>query len=191
MGLVTIGIFALNVQGIEGAIIQMLSHGIVSAALFLCVGVVYDRMHTRRIDRYGGLVHRMPAYAAVFMVFTLAAVAVPGTSGFVGEFLALLGGFLVNRWVAVFAATGMVLSVAYMLWLYRRVIFGKLEREELKKILDLSPREIAVFAPLVAVVLWMGIYPAPFLEAIHASVANLLLRYETAGVLHAATLAAN
>jgi NADH-quinone oxidoreductase subunit M len=190
MGFVTIGIFALNVQGIEGAIIQMLSHGVISAALFLCVGVVYDRMHTRLIDSYGGLVHRMPAYAFVFMVFTLGAVAVPGTSGFVGEFLTLLGGFLVNPWVAAFAATGMVLGVAYMLWLYRRVVFGKLEREELKKILDLSPREIAVFAPLVALVFWIGIYPAPFLDAIHASVANLLHQYEAAAA-HAASLAAN
>ncbi len=191
MGFVTIGIFALNVQGIEGAIIQMLSHGVVSAALFLCVGVVYDRVHTRMIDRYGGLVHRMPMYAFVFMVFTLAAVAVPGTSGFVGEFLTLLGGFLANPWVAAFAATGMVLGVAYMLWLYRRVIFGKLEREELKKILDLSPREIAIFAPLVVLVLWIGIYPTPFLDAIHASVANLLQHYEVANAAHnAAALAA-
>jgi NADH-quinone oxidoreductase subunit M len=191
MGFVTIGIFALNIQGLEGAIVQMLSHGVVSAALFLCVGVVYDRVHSRLIARYGGLVHRMPVYAALFMVFTLAAVAVPGTSGFVGEFLALLGGFLVNRWVAAFAATGMVLGVAYMLWLYRRVIFGRLEKEDLKRILDLSPREIAVFAPLAAVVLWIGIYPEPFLDAIHASVANLLQHYETAGIAHAAALAAN
>lgn len=191
MGFVTIGIFALNVQGIEGAIIQMLSHGVVSAALFLCVGVVYDRVHTRRIDRYGGLVHRMPKYAFVFMVFTIAAVAVPGTSGFTGEFLTLLGGFLADPWVAAFAATGMVLGVAYMLWLYRRVVFGKLEREELKKILDLNPREIGIFAPLIALVFWIGIYPTPFLDAIHASVATLLQHYETANAaIGAAAVAA-
>jgi NADH-quinone oxidoreductase subunit M len=193
MGFVTIGIYALNAQGIEGAIIQMLSHGIISAALFLCVGVVYDRMHTRLIASYGGLVHRMPVYAFVFMVFTLGSVAVPGTSGFVGEFLTLLGGFLANIWVAVFAATGMVLGVAYMLWLYRRVIFGKLEKEELKRLLDLSPREIAIFAPLVVIVLWMGVYPAPFLDAIHASVANLLQNFDsaTAAAHVAGGLAAN
>ncbi len=189
MGFVTIGIFALNVPGLEGAIIQMLSHGVISAALFLCVGVVYDRVHSRLIARYGGLVHRMPLYAFVFMVFTFGSVGVPGTSGFVGEFLALLGGFLVNVWVAVFAATGMVLGVAYMLWLYRRVIFGKLEREDLKKILDLSPREIVVFAPLVALVLWIGIYPAPFFDVIRASAENLAQRYETVGA-HAKSLAA-
>jgi NADH-quinone oxidoreductase subunit M len=135
----------------------------------------------------------MPVYAFVFMVFTLGSVAVPGTSGFVGEFLTLLGGFLVNTWVAVFAATGMVLGVAYMLWLYRRVIFGKLEKEELKRLLDLSPREIAIFAPLVVIVLWMGVYPAPFLDAIHASVANLLQNFDsaTAAAHVAGGLAAN
>ena len=188
MGFVTIGIFALNVQGVEGAIVLMLSHGVVSAALFLCVGVVYDRVHSRLISRYGGLVHRMPVYAAVFMLFTMAAVAVPGTSGFVGEFLSLLGGFLANPWVAAFAATGMVLSVAYMLWLYRRVVFGKLEKEDLKNLLDLSPREIAVFAPLAVLVVWMGVYPDSFLDVIHVSVANLLQKYD---VVNAAALAAN
>jgi NADH-quinone oxidoreductase subunit M len=180
MGFVTIGIFALNTQGVEGALVQMLSHGAVSAALFLCVGVLYDRMHSRLIGSYGGLVHRMPIYAAVFMVFTLAAIGLPGTSGFVGEFLSLLGAFLVNTWVAVLAATGVILAVAYMLWLYRRVIFGKLEKPELKAILDLSPREIVVFAPLVAVVFWIGIYPSSFLDLMHASVANLIEQYEVA-----------
>ncbi|MGB8274523.1 MAG: NADH-quinone oxidoreductase subunit M [Alphaproteobacteria bacterium] len=190
MGLVTMGIFALNVQGIEGAIIQMLSHGVVSAALFLCVGVVYDRVHSRLIARYGGLVHRMPWYAVVFMVFTLASIGVPGTSGFVGEFLTLLGAFLVNKWVAAFAATGMILGVAYMLWLYRRVIFGALVREDLKRLLDLSPREIAVFAPLVVLVIWMGVYPKPFLDVIHTSVDHLVAGYQQAGTAPAAALAA-
>jgi NADH-quinone oxidoreductase subunit M len=190
MGLVTMGIFALNAEGIEGAIIQMLSHGVVSAALFLCVGVIYDRVHSRLIARYGGLVHRMPWYAAVFMVFTLAAVGVPGTSGFVGEFLTLVGAFLVNRSVAAFAATGMILGVAYMLWLYRRVIFGTLVREDLKKITDLSLREVAVFAPLVAIVIWMGVYPMPFLDVVHVSVDHLIKHYEMARAAPDGTLVA-
>jgi NADH-quinone oxidoreductase subunit M len=180
MGLVTMGIFALNVEGIEGALIQMLSHGVVSAALFLCVGVVYDRVHSRLIARYGGLVHRMPAYAAVLMVFTLAAIGVPGTSGFVGEFLTLVGAFLVSKPVAAFAATGMILGVAYMLWMYRRVIFGALVREDLKKITDLNLREVAVFAPLIAIVIWMGVYPSSFLDVFHVSVDHLLKTYEMA-----------
>jgi NADH-quinone oxidoreductase subunit M len=184
------GIFALNAEGIEGAIIQMLSHGVVSAALFLCVGVIYDRVHSRLIARYGGLVHRMPWYAAVFMVFTLAAVGVPGTSGFVGEFLTLVGAFLVNRSVAAFAATGMILGVAYMLWLYRRVIFGTLVREDLKKITDLSLREVAVFAPLVAIVIWMGVYPMPFLDVVHVSVDHLIKHYEMARAAPDGTLVA-
>ena len=180
MGFVTIGIFTATNQGIAGAIFQMLSHGIVSAALFLCVGVVYDRLHTREIARYGGLVHRMPAYAAVFMVFTLASVGLPGTSGFVGEFLVLLGAFEVNTWVCFLAATGVILSAAYMLFLYRRVIFGKLERTELQAMLDLNPREIAVFAPLVVLVLWMGIYPSSFLDPIQMSVQNLVDQHQAA-----------
>ncbi len=180
MGFVTIGIFTLNMQGIEGAIFQMLSHGIVSAALFLIVGVLYDRKHSRLIASYGGLVHRMPTFAFVFMIFVLASVGLPGTSGFVGEFLSLVGAFQVNTMVALLAATGMVLAVAYMLWLYRRVIFGKLEKEELKDILDLSPREIAVFAPLVILVFWMGIYPSSFLDVMHASVGNLIADFEIA-----------
>ncbi len=152
----------------------MLSHGIVSSALFLCVGVVYDRMHSRLIDSYGGMVHRMPRYALVFMIFALASVGLPGTSGFIGELLVLVGVFQVNTWVATLAATGVVLGAAYMLWLYRRVIFGALTKEELKGILDLSPREIAIFAPLVVIVFWMGIYPNAFLDVMHASVANLI-----------------
>ncbi len=180
MGFVTIGIFTFNVQGIEGAIFQMLSHGIVSAALFLCVGVVYDRMHSRLIATYGGLVHRMPVYAAVFMVFMLASVGLPGTSGFVGELLVLVGVYQVSTWVAALAATGVVLGAAYMLWLYRRVVFGELTKPELKSILDLNAREIAVFAPLVLAVIWMGVYPSSFLDLIHASAQNLVDNYEAA-----------
>jgi len=174
MGFVTLGIFTLQTQGVEGALYQMLSHGVVAGALFLCVGVIYDRLHTREIARYGGLNSRMPVYACIFMLFTLASVGLPGTSGFVGEFLVLLGAFQISSWAALFAAFGLVLGPAYMLYLYRRVIFGKLVHEDLKAILDLSPREIALFAPLVAVVLWMGLYPASFLGPMHASVAKLI-----------------
>ena len=180
MGLVTVGIFAANQQGIEGAMIQMLSHGVVSAALFLVVGVVYDRIHSRDIARYGGLVERMPAYALFFMVFMLASVGLPGTSGFVGEFLVFVGAFQANTWVALLCTTGMVLGAAYMLYLYRRVIFGTLTKDDLKAILDLSWREKLVFAPLIAIVLWMGIYPLSFLEIMSASVANIVENYETA-----------
>jgi NADH-quinone oxidoreductase subunit M len=180
MGFVTVGIFTFNTQGIEGAIFQMLSHGVVSAALFLCVGVIYDRMHTREIARYGGLVHRMPAYAVVFMVFMLGAVGLPGTSGFVGEFLVLVGAYQANSWVAFLTTTGIILGAAYMLWLYRRIIFGKLEREDLKKIMDLSGRESLIFLPLIFVVLWMGIHPQPFFDIIHGSVANLIDNYQAA-----------
>ena len=180
MGFVTIGIFAVNVHGIEGSIYQMLSHGIVSGALFLCVGVVYDRLHTREIARYGGLAKNMPAYALVFMVFTMASVGLPGTSGFVGEFLVLMGAFEANSWVALFAATGLILGAAYMLYLYRRIAFGKLTKDDLKELLDLSPREVIVFVPLIVMVLWMGVYPSTFLEPIHASVSKLINDYQLA-----------
>jgi NADH-quinone oxidoreductase subunit M len=180
MGFVTLGIFTLTYQGVQGAVIQMISHGVVSGALFLCVGVIYDRIHTREISRYGGLVERMPKYALVFMVFMLASVGLPGTSGFVGEFLILVGAFQVNTWVAALATTGIILGAAYMLYLYRRVIFGKLEKEDLKAILDLSPREIAIFVPLVVVTIWMGVYPAPFLEVMDASIANLIEQHKMA-----------
>ena len=180
MGFVTIGIFTFNVQGIEGAIFLMLSHGVVSAALFLCAGVVYDRMHSRLIGSYGGLVHRMPAYAAVLMVFMLASVGLPGTSGFIGEILVLVGIFQVNTWVAALAAIGVILSAAYMLWMYRRMIFGALTKDELKSILDLDRRELAIFAPLVLVVLWMGIYPSSFLDGIAVSAQNLVDNYAAA-----------
>jgi NADH-quinone oxidoreductase subunit M len=186
MGFVTAGIFAPNLQGIEGAIFQMLSHGIVSAALFLCVGVVYDRMHSREIATYGGLVHRMPAYAAVFMVFTLASVGLPGTSGFIGEFLVMAGTFQANTWVAALITTGIILGAAYMLWLYRRVIFGELTKEGLKNILDLDRREVMVFAPLVAMVLWMGIYPSSFFGVMEPAVDKLIHQYQAsqAAALH-------
>jgi NADH-quinone oxidoreductase subunit M len=180
MGMVTIGIFSLNKQGIEGALFQMLSHGIVSGALFLCVGVVYDRIHTREIARYGGLATRMPAYALVFMLFTMASVGLPGTAGFVGEFLVLVGAFKVSFWLAALAASGMVLGAAYMLWLYRRVVFSRLTRDDLKAILDLSPREIAVFAPLVVLTLWMGIYPSSFTAFFDASVNAMVIRHQAA-----------
>ena len=174
MGFVTIGLFTLTTQGVEGGLMTMLSHGVVSAALFLCVGVVYDRRRSRLIASYGGLVHRMPAYAFVFMVFTMAAIGLPGTGGFVGEFLVLAGAFRIDTRVAALAALGMVLGAAYMLWLYRRVIFGELVKEELKAIRDLGRREIAMFAPLVAVVFWMGVYPESFLGAMRASVDTLI-----------------
>jgi NADH-quinone oxidoreductase subunit M len=188
MGFVTVGTFSLTVQGIEGAIIQMLSHGVVSAALFLVVGVVYDRMHSRTVDTYGGLVHRMPSYAFMFMLFMMASVGLPGTSGFVGEFLILVGIFQVNTLVAALTTTGIILGAAYMLYLYRRIIFGKLTKESLQKIFDLSGREIAVFAPLALVVIWMGIYPMPFLDAMHASVNHLIGQVETARTLNDAVV---
>ncbi len=180
MGYVTMGIFALNMNGIQGGIYQMLSHGLVSGALFLCVGVVYDRMHTREIAAYGGLVNRMPKYAVVFLIFTLANVGLPGTSGFVGEFLTLIGVFQVNTWVAMFATTGVILSAAYALWLYRRVVFGVLEKESLKTILDLSGREKLILYPLVAMVILFGIYPVPVFDVTNASVEALVSNYHEA-----------
>ena len=180
MGFVTMGIFTLTHQGVEGGIFQMLSHGVVSGALFLCVGVIYDRMHTREIAAYGGLVNRMPIYAACFMVFTLANVGLPGTSGFVGEFLTMLGAFAVNSWVAIFATTGIILSAAYALYVYRRVIFGDLVKPALQTIRDLSAREFAILAPLVVVTILMGLYPKPIFDVTSASVANLISDYHTA-----------
>ncbi|MBE2278385.1 MAG: NADH-quinone oxidoreductase subunit M [Rhodobacteraceae bacterium] len=177
MGYVTMGIFAANQQGIDGAIFQMLSHGFISGALFLCVGVIYDRMHTREIDAYGGLVNRMPAYALVFMFFTMANVGLPGTSGFIGEFLTLMGIFQVNTWVAMFATSGVILSASYALWLYRRVVFGPLIKEALKSIADMSGREKAIFAPLVAMTLILGIYPSLVTDIIGPSVSQLVETY--------------
>ena len=180
MGFVTMGTFTMTSEGLQGALVQMLSHGIVSAALFLCVGVVYDRLHTREIARYGGLADTMPKYATVFMVFMLASVGLPGTSGFVGEFLSLIGAFQVNTWVTFFATTGMILGAAYMLFLYRRIIFGVILREDVRAMLDLDWRELAVFAPMIAIVLWMGIYPSSFLRPMQPSVANLIERVQVA-----------
>lgn len=174
MGYVTIGIYTFNQQGIEGGIIQMLSHGLVSAALFLCVGVVYDRMHTKEIKRFGGIVKSMPVYAAVFMLFTMASIGLPATSGFVGEFMVLVGIFKENKWIAALTATGVVLGAAYMLWLYARVIFGKIVHRDIEVLTDLSKRELAYFVPLIVLVLIMGIYPALFLDPMHASVENLM-----------------
>jgi NADH-quinone oxidoreductase subunit M len=185
MGFVTMGIFTFTVQGVDGAIFQMLSHGIVSAALFLCVGVVYDRMHTREIAAYGGLVNRMPLYAVCFMVFTMANVGLPGTSGFIGEFLTLLGAFKANTWVAFFATLGVILSAAYALWLYRRIIFGPLEKSSLKSITDLGYREVLVMAPLVLLTILFGFYPAPLMDVTAVSVNNLVSNYQAA--LKAAT----
>jgi NADH-quinone oxidoreductase subunit M len=180
MGYVTAGIFAANQQGIDGAIFQMISHGFVSGALFLAVGVIYDRMHTREIAAYGGLVNRMPAYAAVFMFFTMANVGLPGTSGFVGEFLTLVGMFKANTWIAAVAATGVILSAGYALWLYRRVVFGDLIKESLKAITDMDTREKAIFAPLVAATLILGVSPNLVLDLIGPSVTALLDQYHAA-----------
>ena len=191
MGFVTMGTFALTQQGIDGGIFQMLSHGVVSGALFLCVGVIYDRMHTREISAYGGLVNRMPIYAACLMVFSLANVGLPGTGGFVGEFLTMLGTFRVNTWVVIFAATGTILSAAYMLYLYARVIFGKLVKPALQTIKDLSAREVAILAPLVIATIIMGIYPKFVFDMTSVSVAHLVRQHQVAVAYdHAQTLAA-
>ncbi|MDG1995484.1 MAG: NADH-quinone oxidoreductase subunit M [Emcibacteraceae bacterium] len=187
MGFVTIGIFAFNTQGIEGSIIVMLAHGFVASALFLCVGVVYDRLHTREIDRYGGLVNIMPRYALVFMFFTMASVGLPGTANFVGEVLILVGIFKVSTWTAAIALTGVILGAAYMLVLYRRVVFGDLTKDDLKDLLDMDKREILIFTPLVIFTLWMGIYPTTFLDFIHVSVENLIVQHEASMATYHAT----
>jgi len=174
MGFVTMGIFALNKQGLDGAIFQMLSHGFISAALFLGVGVIYDRMHTRDIDAYGGLVIRMPVFALIFMLFTMANVGLPGTSGFVGEFLTLTAAFKANTWIAFGATTGVILSAGYALWLYRRVVFGDLVKESLKGISDMDVREKLLMAPLIIMTILLGIYPALILDLIGPSVNALL-----------------
>ncbi|TDL91097.1 NADH-quinone oxidoreductase subunit M [Meridianimarinicoccus aquatilis] len=185
MGYVTAGIFSANQQGLDGAIFQMISHGFISGALFLCVGVIYDRMHTREIAAYGGLVNRMPAYALIFLLFTMANVGLPGTSGFVGEFLTLMGMFQANTWVAAVATSGVILSAAYALWLYRRVVFGDLIKESLKSISDMNIRERAIFAPLVVMTILLGVYPSLVIDITGPSVAALLSDYQTA-VLDAA-----
>lgn len=180
MGYVTMGIFAANQQGVDGAIFQMLSHGFISGALFLCVGVVYDRMHTRQIDAYGGLVNNMPAYALIFMLFTMANVGLPGTSGFIGEFLTLVGIFQVNTWVALVATSGVVLSAAYALWLYRRVMMGDLIKESLRAITDLTRQEKLIFAPLIIMTILLGIYPALVLDMTGPSVQALVENFHAA-----------
>jgi NADH-quinone oxidoreductase subunit M len=180
MGFVTMGIFTANQQGVDGAIFQMISHGFISGALFLCVGVIYDRMHTREIDAYGGLVKRMPAYALVFMLFTMANVGLPGTSGFVGEFLTLVGVFQVSTVIGLLATTGVILSAAYALWLYRRVVLGDLIKESLKTISDMTTRERAIFAPLIVMTLLLGVYPSLITDIIGPSVEALLTHYDTA-----------
>ncbi|MBS7546344.1 NADH-quinone oxidoreductase subunit M [Ancylobacter oerskovii] len=190
MGFVTMGIFTMTQEGIQGAVFQMVSHGFVSGALFLCVGVVYDRMHTREIAAYGGLVHRMPVYATFFMVFTMANVGLPGTSGFIGEFLTMLAAFGRNSWVAFFAATGVIFSAAYALWLYRRVIFGPLEKESLKDILDVNRRELASLVPLLFFTILFGVWPGPILEACNVAVQAIVARADlAAGAAKAAALA--
>ena len=178
MGFVTLGIFTFTVQGIEGGIIQMISHGIVSAALFLCVGVVYDRLHTRDISRYGGLVNKMPIYAFSFMIFILASLGLPGTSGFVGEFLVLLSIFSINTYFAVFATTGVVLAATYSLWLYRRIIFGALIKDELSEMVDLTRREILIFAPLLMLTILIGIFPKPVIDIIEPSTKKIVSQIE-------------
>jgi len=180
MGFVTMGIFAANAQGVQGALFQMLSHGIVSGALFLCVGVIYDRMHTREIAAYGGLVNRMPIYAVVFMIFTMANVGLPGTSGFVGEFLSLTGTYQMSTWAAVVATTGIILGACYMLYLYWRICFGKLVHADAAAMKDLSIREYWLLAPIAAVVLWMGVYPESFMRPMRADIGRLLERVEPA-----------
>jgi NADH-quinone oxidoreductase subunit M len=180
MGFVTMGIFSMNAQGVQGAMFQMVSHGLVSGALFLCVGVIYDRMHTRDIAAYGGLVQRMPLYAVAFMVFTMANVGLPGTSGFVGEFLTLAGSFRANPWVTFFATTGVILSAAYALWLYRRVVFGELTKPSLQAIPDLNRREMLILAPLVLLVIYYGVQPNPILGAFDASTGKLLSQVQAA-----------
>ena len=181
MAIVTIGLFAFNRQGLEGSVIVMLSHGLVSGALFLCVGVVYDRLHTREIARYGGLSSTMPVFALFFLLFTMASIGLPGTSGFVGEFLSLMGAYQISSWVALVCTTGIILGAGYMLYLYRRVAFGVVPSEEVRAMPDLFARELWLLAPIAAVVLWMGVYPESFLKPIRGDVGRLLARLEASG----------
>ncbi len=176
MGYVTMGIFAVNQQGVDGAIFQMLSHGFISGALFLCVGVIYDRMHTREISRYGGLANNMPKYAMLFLLFTMASVGLPGTGNFVGEFLSLIGAYEISSWVAFVATTGIITGAAYMLYLYARIAYGAARTEEAAAMPDLTPREFALLAPLAIATLWMGIYPESFLAPMRNDVGAVLAR---------------
>jgi len=179
MGYVTLGIFSFNDQGFDGAMMVMLSHTFVAAALFLCVGVVYDRLHTREIGRYGGMAINMPRYAAVFMVFMLASIGLPGTSGFVGEFLSMQGAFLANSWYGLFAAVGVVLGAAYMLWLYRRLFYGPLVKDDVRAMPDLNFREVAMFSPLLILVLWIGIHPSTFRNVYAPTLEKALTDFQT------------
>ena len=180
MAIVTIGLFAFNRQGIEGAMIMMLSHGLVSGALFLCVGVIYDRLHTREISRYGGLAINMPRYALFFLFFTMASIGLPGTSGFVAEFLSLMGTYQVSTWIALLCTTSIILGAAYMLYLYRRIAFGEIKSDEVREMEDLSHRELWLLAPIAAVALWMGVYPESFMAPMRKDVAVLLARVDRA-----------
>jgi NADH-quinone oxidoreductase subunit M len=180
MAIVTAGLFAFNTQGIEGAMMVMLGHGLVSGALFLCVGVIYDRLHTREIARYGGLANNMPKYALLFMVFTMASVGLPGTSNFVGELLSLVGIYQASSWVALICTTGIILGAAYMLYLYRRVVYGPLDKPDVAAMPDLSVREVLLLAPIALAVLWMGVYPESFLAPMRADVASLTARIDRA-----------
>jgi NADH-quinone oxidoreductase subunit M len=180
MGFVTMGVFTANEQGVQGGLFQMISHGIISGALFLCVGVVYDRLHTREISAYGGLVNRMPLYAVAFMIFTMGNVGLPGTSGFVGEFLTLTGAFRINTWVAFIATSGVILSACYALWLYRRIIFGALEKSTLMGMFDLSRRELVLLVPLAVLAIYFGFHPGPIMDVTAASVDQLVANYNAA-----------
>jgi NADH-quinone oxidoreductase subunit M len=180
MGFVTMGLFAMTAQGVAGGIFQMISHGIVSAALFLCVGVIYDRMHTREIAAYGGLVNRMPVYAFAFMVFTLANIGLPGTTGFIGEFLTLIGTFQINNWAAFLATFGTILSACYALYLYRRIIFGVIEKPNLMGIVDLTGREIGTLLPLALLTIFFGVHPQPVIDASAASIEQIINGYQHA-----------
>jgi NADH-quinone oxidoreductase subunit M len=180
MAIVTMGLFAFNANGIDGAMMVMLGHGVVSGALFLCVGIIYDRLHTREIDRYGGLAINMPRYAVLFLLFTMASIGLPGTSNFVGEFFSLAGVYQVSTWTALIGTTGIILGAAYMLYLFRRVVWGELTKDDVKAMPDLDGREVAMLVALAAVVLWMGVYPTSFTAPMHADVARLTQRLDSA-----------
>jgi len=184
MGFVTLGIFALNSQGLEGGILQMLNHGVVTGALFLSVGIVYDRTHTRKIADYGGLASTMPIYAAFFMVFTLASIGLPATNGFIGEFLILLGGFTANKLAGVLASTGIIIGAWYMLWLYQRIFFMDINQKVIG-LPDLDIRESLTLIPMLLLVFWIGVYPNSFLGFMHASVQHLIERLNTGGMQEA------
>jgi NADH-quinone oxidoreductase subunit M len=174
MGFVTLGLFLFTAQGVEGGLVQMISHGFISGALFLCVGVLYDRMHSRQIGDYGGVANTMPVFAAFFMLFAMANSGLPATSGFVGEFMVIMAAVKVNFWYAFLAATTLIFGAAYTLWMYKRVVFGKVANDHVAQLTDISPREILVLGALAVAVLGMGLYPLPFTEVMHASVNNLL-----------------